>query len=155
MSEQAPGNSARSLVAAGVLFFDEHGRVLLVDPSYKAGWEIPGGYVEAGESPLEGCVREVKEELGIAPPIGGPLVIDWAPHPDQGDKLLFVFDGGLLDPGLQGLIRLAGDELTDWRFCGSGELDDLLIPRLSRRVHQAVAARKAGQVRYLQHGEPA
>jgi 8-oxo-dGTP diphosphatase len=52
MSERAPGNSARPLVAAGVLFFDEHDRVLLVDPSYKPGWEIPGGYVEAGESPL-------------------------------------------------------------------------------------------------------
>src|SRR5260370_34912155 len=124
MSERAPDNSARPLVAAGVLFFDEHGRVLLVDPSYKPGWEIPGGYVEAGESPLEGCVREVKEELGIAPPIGGPLVIDWAPHPDQGDKLLFVFDGGLLDPGLRGQIRLADDELTDWRCFGSRRAGD-------------------------------
>jgi 8-oxo-dGTP diphosphatase len=111
--------------------------------------------VETGESPLEGCVREVKEELGIAPPIGGPLVIDWAPHPEQGDKLLFVFDGGLVDPRLRGQIRLADDELTDWRFCGSGELDGLLIPRLGRRVHEAVAARQAGQARYLQHGTPA
>ena len=63
MSEQAPGNSARPLVAAGVLFFDEQGRVMLVDPTYKPGWEIPGGYVEAGESPLEACVREVKEHF--------------------------------------------------------------------------------------------
>ncbi|HEX4831645.1 MAG TPA: hypothetical protein VH478_11200 [Trebonia sp.] len=41
MSERAPGNSARPLVAAGALFLDEEGRVLLVSPSYKQGWEIP------------------------------------------------------------------------------------------------------------------
>lgn len=38
-------------VAAGVLLFDEDDRVLLVDPTYKAGWEFPGGVVEPGEAP--------------------------------------------------------------------------------------------------------
>ncbi|MGW6244366.1 NUDIX domain-containing protein [Streptomyces roseolus] len=37
----------RKRVAAGVLFFDDAGRVLLVDPVYKEPWEIPGGAVEA------------------------------------------------------------------------------------------------------------
>jgi 8-oxo-dGTP diphosphatase len=152
MSEQAPENSARPLVAAGVLFFDQEGRVILVDPVYKPGWEIPGGYVEAGESPLEACVREVKEELGISPPVGAPLVVDWAPHPAQGDKLLFVFDGGVLDDDLCGQIRLADGELADWRFCTADEIDGMLIERLARRVHQAIAARHAREVRYLQHG---
>jgi ADP-ribose pyrophosphatase YjhB (NUDIX family) len=48
-------------VAAGVLFFDDHGNVLLVDPSYKQGLEVPGGYVEPGESPRAACIREVHE----------------------------------------------------------------------------------------------
>ncbi len=87
---------AHPRVAAGVLFFDEADRVLLVRPSYKPGWDIPGGYVEPGESPKQACVREVNEELGITPPIGRLLVVDWAPHPDEGDKMLFVFDGGVL-----------------------------------------------------------
>jgi len=30
-------------VAAGVLFRDAQGRVLLVKPTYKDGWDIPGG----------------------------------------------------------------------------------------------------------------
>jgi 8-oxo-dGTP diphosphatase len=38
-------------IAAGALFSDEHDRVLLVQPSYKDMWEIPGGYVEPSESP--------------------------------------------------------------------------------------------------------
>jgi ADP-ribose pyrophosphatase YjhB (NUDIX family) len=38
-------------MAAGALLFDEDGRILLVEPTYKPYWEIPGGVVEADESP--------------------------------------------------------------------------------------------------------
>jgi 8-oxo-dGTP diphosphatase len=50
-------------VSAGALFVDEYDRVLLVEPTYKSYWDIPGGYVEPGESPLAACAREVHEEL--------------------------------------------------------------------------------------------
>jgi 8-oxo-dGTP diphosphatase len=154
MTEQAPPGAARPLIAAGALFLDDHGAVLLVNPSYKGGWEIPGGYVEAGESPLAACRREVKEELGITPSIGGLLAVDWAPHPDQGDKLLFIFDGGHLSPAQQTSIRLAEQELTDWRFCPASTLDDLLIPRLARRVHACITTGTTMPARYLEHGAP-
>lgn len=55
----------RKRVAAGVLFFDGDGRVMLVDPVYKDPWEIPGSAVERDESPRDGAAREVKEELGL------------------------------------------------------------------------------------------
>jgi ADP-ribose pyrophosphatase YjhB (NUDIX family) len=70
---------ARPRVASGALFFDAEGRLLLVKPTYKDGWDIPGGYVEPGETPREACEREVAEELGIRPRIGDLLVADWAP----------------------------------------------------------------------------
>jgi len=50
---------ATPLMAAGALFFDEAGHVLLVEPTYKGYRDIPGGYVKQGESPLQTCVREV------------------------------------------------------------------------------------------------
>src|SRR5262245_11295641 len=88
---------ALARLAGGALFTDADGRVLLVRPTYKDYWDIPGGYAEPGESPRAACVREVQEELGIAPPIDSqPLVIDWAPLEGEGDKTLFVFDGGQL-----------------------------------------------------------
>jgi hypothetical protein len=31
-------------MSAGVLFFDEAGRLLIVEPTYKPNWEIPGGW---------------------------------------------------------------------------------------------------------------
>ena len=40
----------------------------------------------------------MKEELGIDVDANALLSVDWAPHKDEGDKLLFIFDGGLLTP---------------------------------------------------------
>lgn len=54
---QTPEPTSETL-AAGVLLFDEQDRVLLVDPTYKAGWEFPGGVVEPGEAPARAaCAR--------------------------------------------------------------------------------------------------
>ncbi|MFJ9466871.1 NUDIX domain-containing protein [Streptomyces caniferus] len=92
-------------MAAGALFFD--GQVLLVKPSYKPKWEIPGGYTERGASPLAACRGEVQEELGISPAIGPLLVIDWAPSEAEGDKGLYVFDDGQLRPKQVTEIKLA------------------------------------------------
>ena len=80
-------------IAAGALFHDESGRILLVKPTYKNGWDIPGGYVEPGETPSEACAREVFEELSLEWPTGSPLVADWAPMAGEGDKVLLVSTG--------------------------------------------------------------
>ncbi|MEU0481883.1 NUDIX hydrolase [Streptosporangium sp. NPDC006013] len=139
--------------AAGALFFDEHGRLLLVRPHYKDYLEIPGGYIEPGETPFQACVREVHEELGIQPPIGDLLVVDWAPHPQEGDKVLFLFDGGTLSPSTRDNIRLGVDELACYDFHPVEELSGLLIERLVNRVTAAVTARSIGRPLYLEHGQ--
>ena len=51
-------------------------------PAELAGsWELPGGKVEPGESPLDALHREIHEELGVEIQIGallkGPLVGRW------------------------------------------------------------------------------
>lgn len=143
---------AQPRTAAGVLFFDEAGRVLLVKPTYKLGWEIPGGYLRPGETPSQAAAREVKEEIGITPPIGRLLVADWAPHPTEGDKLLFVFDGGVLPAGERDQIVLDGVEVDQFAFHQADQIDGLLIPRLARRVHAAIAARGRSETAYLENG---
>jgi len=142
-------------VAAGALFTDEHDRVLLVQPAYKEHWDIPGGYVEPGESPLRACIREVGEELGITPPIGGLLVIDWAPADAEGDKLLFIFDGGALAADYLAAIHLDPAELATHAFHDLTTAGRLLIPRLARRLAAALDAHRTGRPHYLEHGTPA
>lgn len=64
-------------VVAGALF-DEQGRVLIAQrPPGKhmaGGWEFPGGKLEAGEAPLAGLKRELKEELGVVVLDATPLI---------------------------------------------------------------------------------
>ena len=56
------------VVAVGALIQD--GQVLLAHRSpsrrwYPNVWDLPGGHVERGESPLQALVRELHEELGV------------------------------------------------------------------------------------------
>lgn len=143
---------ARPRMAAGALFFDEEDRVLLVEPTYKDYRDIPGGYVEAGESPRSACLREINEELGIEPEVGRLLVMDWAPNPGEGDKVLYIFDGGILSGEDRSAIRLQEAELRSYAFHDARSIDTLTVPRLARRISAAVEARRHGRTDYLEHG---
>jgi 8-oxo-dGTP diphosphatase len=140
------------LSAAGALIRDEQGRILLLEPTYKDHWEIPGGIIEVGETPSQGCARELTEELGLVREPGALLVVDWAPHPAQGDRVLFVFDGGTLTPGEIAAIRLQAEELKSYVFLPPDEAFDQLIPRLERRMRAAVLAQEERRTVYLEHG---
>ncbi|TDV38662.1 NUDIX domain-containing protein [Actinophytocola oryzae] len=142
------------LSAAGALILDEAGRVLLVEPNYKDHWEIPGGVIEVGETPSQGCAREVAEELGLTREPGRLLVVDWAPHPTGGDRVLFVFDGGTITQADIEAIRLQPEELDSYEFLSPAEALERLIPRLRRRVDAALLARAENRTLYLEHGVP-
>jgi ADP-ribose pyrophosphatase YjhB (NUDIX family) len=52
--------------------FAPDGRVVLVRQSYAGScWTQPGGRLEAGEAPVEGLAREIREETGIEARIDG------------------------------------------------------------------------------------
>jgi len=137
-------------VAAGALFLDGAGRVLLVRPTYKDTWDIPGGYVERGESPAAACRREIREELGLDRPPQRLMSVDWAPHEREGDKLLFLFDCGDLGDDEQ-RIRLANNELDRWEWVSIEHLDEYVVPRIGRRLRSAV--QNGSVATYLEHGE--
>jgi 8-oxo-dGTP pyrophosphatase MutT (NUDIX family) len=128
------------------------GWVTLVRPTYREHWEIPGGYVEPGESPRAACIREVREELALLVNVGGHLVIDWAPAPVEGDKLLFVFEGGVLSDEQTARIRFDDGELSEWKFVDPQELDLYVPDRLARRIITALSSRDEGIAAYAEHG---
>ena len=145
----------RKRTGSGVLFRDGAGRVLLVEPTYKDHWEVPGGCVEADESPHAAAAREANEELGLVVSPGRLLVVDWVP-PQAGrtEGVMFVFDGGVLDPATTVRIRVPVAELRGWAWCTAAEAGERLSPLLARRVAAAVAAVRAGAAAYLQDGRP-
>jgi 8-oxo-dGTP pyrophosphatase MutT (NUDIX family) len=143
-------------VAAGVLLFDDADRVLLVDPTYKSGWEFPGGVVERGESPATAGHREVAEELGIELTGGLELlVVDWEPpHPTGHGGMRLLFDGGRVPSADIGRLLLPPAELRDWRFVTEDEAAGLLPPVRLDRLRWALRAREQGRPLNLEAGHP-
>ncbi|MEU6772503.1 NUDIX domain-containing protein [Streptomyces sp. NPDC046759] len=152
---QTPEPTAETL-AAGVLLFDEQDRVLLVDPTYKPGWEFPGGVVERGEAPARAGMREVAEETGIRlREVPRLLVVDWErPVPPGFGGLRLLFDGGRLESGEASRVLLPGPELRGWRFATEQEAAGMLPPVRYERLRWALRARERGSALYLEAGVP-
>ena len=140
----------RKRVAAGLVVTDGAGRLLLVKPTYKPSWEVPGGLVENGEAPRAAAARECREELGVDVVVGRLLVCDWMPParlPD--DAVLFLYASGPVDTDR---IALATDELSTWEWVEPTDLDDRLPVAMTRRVRAALGALESGEVVELEHG---
>jgi 8-oxo-dGTP diphosphatase len=138
-------------MGAALLLRDSDDRILLVEPTYKPHWELPGGVVEAGESPRAAAAREITEELGLSVVPGRLLVVDWVPPRDpRTDGLMLVFDGGRCgDP-----VRLPEDELRSWAWSDPGEAAQRLLPLLARRAAAALRALHTSTTLYLEDGHP-
>ncbi|MDN5766437.1 MAG: (deoxy)nucleoside triphosphate pyrophosphohydrolase [Humibacillus sp.] len=77
-----PADAVRLVVGAAIVDDLAHPTRLLAarrtePPALAGGWELPGGKVDPGESPLSALHREVAEELGVSIGVGallpGPL----------------------------------------------------------------------------------
>jgi 8-oxo-dGTP diphosphatase len=154
--DQYVASLARKRMAATAFFRDDRGRVLLVNPVYKETWDLPGGAVEAEESPHAACRREVTEELGLDRPPGPVLAVDWVPsRPERPEGLIVVYDGGVLSNVEIKEIDLADGELSGFAFVGRDEVAGLVTPLLARRVASCLDAVAAGTVAALENGSPA
>jgi 8-oxo-dGTP pyrophosphatase MutT (NUDIX family) len=143
--EQYVAGLARKRMATGVLFRDATGRVLLVEPSYKPNWEIPGGAVEADESPWATATRELAEELGWDCPIGRLLVVDYVrPQDSRPEGVVFVFDGGVLDEtDVVGMV-FPDAEVLSAGFYSLDQAAQRVKPLLADRLTAALEAVEQG-----------
>jgi len=138
--------------AAAALLLDDSQRVLVVKPTYKPGWGLPGGVIEALESPLAACVRELDEELGIAPVLESLVGVDWIPaRLGRDPSNVFVF-GGRVPGELEADIRLPPAELSDHRFVEVPQLQDLLAAHVVRRLEICLRAYRDRRTAYLEFG---
>ena len=125
-AENEPG---APVVCAGAVIRDESGRLLLVrrgKPPALGTWTLPGGRVEAGESPAAAAAREVAEETGLVVTVGDLL----ATVPVLG-FLVHDFAAELIGGEL-----VAGDDAMDARWFDVVDLEQLeLSPGLLDALH--------------------
>ena len=140
-------------VSAGALIFDKAGRLLILKPTYKSGWTIPGGVMEAdGETPWEACRREVREETGIDVRSGRLVCMDFRrPRPGKPGGIRFLFRCGPIGGKHLTTIAVQLEEISEYRFAALPDALPLLRPPIRRRVRAASSGR--GLV-YLEDGRP-
>jgi ADP-ribose pyrophosphatase YjhB (NUDIX family) len=88
----------------------------------KGRLDLPGGFLEVGEHPVDGLVREINEELGVEAEVFGDSVLQ-ATHTygEGGDWVLAI---GFRVRITGGEIRPA-DDVAGVRWVSLGEIDDL------------------------------
>lgn len=145
--------------SAGALIFDRRGRLLILRPTYKSGWTIPGGVMEAdGETPWQACQREVSEECGLEVSSARLACVDFRPpRPGRAGGIRFLFDCGQLADDALSTITLESVELAEHRLVAVRDALPLLRKPIRRRVRAVRRldgkARHRGCV-YLEDGRP-
>ncbi|MGW7581529.1 NUDIX domain-containing protein [Kitasatospora sp. NPDC054768] len=142
---ESAGTAGREvLAAAGVLFPDGAGRVLVVRLPYdrKHPVAIPGGGWEpADRSPRETALREIREELGFTPRLGPLACVDWAllRHGDL-PIVAYLYWAEPLTAAQAAAFRPDAAEVGGWTWLTTEQAGHALPPRLSRRVTACLLA---------------
>ena len=131
--------------SAGALIFDQAGRLLILKPTYKTGWTIPGGVMEAdGETPWDACRREVRS--------GWRACVDFRlSRPGQPGGIRFLFDCGPADDAALAAITVQPEEIAEYRLVPLDTALTLLRPPIRRRVR---AVSRHRRFVYLENGRP-
>lgn len=146
-------------VSAGALIFDRKGRLLILKPTYKSGWTIPGGVMEAdGETPWQACQREVLEECGVELTGARLACMDFRLRRDGNPGgIRYLFDCGALDDSALAGVVLQLEEISEHRLVPVAEAMTLLRKPIRRRVKAARKRRGAARkhaIVYLENGRP-
>lgn len=108
-------------------------QVLLVRHTYVAGWHLPGGGVEPGETVREAVARELEEEAGVAllgePRLHGVFFNSFLSRRDH--VLVFVVERFRTGP-----VELPSREIAEARFFPLDALPPETTPGTRRRLHE-------------------
>lgn len=137
---------------AQALLRDLDRRVLLCELTYKAAWDLPGGVLEENESPRHGCLREVREELGVELPSARLLAVNWmSSWRGWDDACTFLFDGGVHPADLVDRLVLQRREIMAVHWCTPEQVRSRAAPATARLL--ATVERSDGDgTLYLEDG---
>ena len=124
------------IVSASTMCFDEDNRLLIVFDSFKGCWTLPGGLVDAAESPRDAAVRETLEEGGVEVEAGDLLGVFAHDHPDRINLIYGVRPTHpVADP-----MPLHDHEIGEVRWASVDDALSTLAPYMARKVRRCLQA---------------
>ena len=144
-------NLPKKRTGAGCLLFGNQGKILILKPTYKEHWLLPGGVVEANESPRQACIREVKEETDIDCQPSRLLCIDYvSDRISDMESIQFVFLGGIIND--KAVINLPKKEISAYRFLRLEPAISKLGVNSRRRLKSCLPYLNSQTTVYLENG---
>lgn len=144
------GRQGQLAIGCSAALFNDSGRILLTRRADNQRWDVPGGYMEPGETMSEACCREVLEETGlvvctvrlISVYTNAHLLLEY-PDGNRWQMVILHFE----------VERLSGEptvsaETTAWNYFSQDETATVSMSPLDRlRVADAFAKQPATIVR--------
>ncbi len=138
-------------MSAGAIIRNEVGEVLFVKPNYRETWLVPGGVVDADESPKKASEREVFEEIGLELSVQDLLVMVYTyAYPDNTESLSFMFDGGVLSQEQMDAIHYHDAEIEAHAFLTFEKARPLLKKGFAMTIENALKALKEERCIYFE-----
>src|SRR5262249_24636682 len=116
------------IVAVGAVVLDDARRVLLVRrgrPPAQDLWSVPGGAVEPGETLLEACAREVREETGLEIGVGARVEVVERITRDEAGRVRFHYVIHDFVARVRGGTLAAGSDCAEARWVTLAEAAQL------------------------------
>jgi len=138
-------------MSAGAIIRNSEAKVLFVKPNYRDTWLVPGGVVDADESPKQASEREVLEEIGLTLKVSNILTMVYS-HPltDNIESLSFMFDGGVLSQQQIDAIYYQDAEIERHSFLSLEEAQPLLTKGFALTIENALVGLEQNRCIYFE-----
>ncbi len=149
--DSPPMEQAQPKLGTCAVIFDEDGHVLLEQRSDCGWWCLPAGRLDAGETLIQGAIREAREETGLDIEITGFLGMFSDPrrrtvcYPDNGDLRQLV-DAAVTARPTGGQLK-ASPESLDLRWFPPCELPLSTVPPVVEILRLALSRKSSPVLR--------
>ena len=133
------------------MIFNEKHQLLIVKPSYKDGWSIPGGGVDNDETPKVAAIREIKEEVNLDLNNITLVCVEYTIKKGiKPETLQFIFYGGELSENEINKISLDTNEHSEFKFVDVDEATSLLNERHRYAIPFCIESIKNKNTAYIE-----